>query len=137
MGLDDTVAKAINWKIPVVDGRDSLRTVIGLMNKEKVSALTVKDEEENVIGVITDMDVMDCIVRKLDFDRTKTEEIMTTCGLISDQTLDPCAQLGADETVCNALSVMNKEGIHHLMISDGNKKVGMISITDMLKMVLD
>ncbi len=138
MGLDDTIAKAINWKVPVVDGRDSLHTVIDLMNRENVSALTVRNDEEVVVGVITDMDVAECIAEKLDFNRTKTAEIMTSCRLISDESVkSPCAQLDANETVFNALAVMNSGGIHHLMVSNDNNKVGMISITDLLKLVLD
>ena len=41
MGLDDIIADAINWKVPVVNGRDSIRTVIELMNEENVTALAV------------------------------------------------------------------------------------------------
>jgi len=138
MGLGDAIAKVINWKIPVVDGRDNIRTVIELMNKENVTALTVKDEKDNVIGVITDMDVMDCIVKQLELDRTKALEIMTSCKLISDKSIkSPCAQLNENETVLNALTIMNNGGVHHLLVSKNEKKVGMISISDLLQLVLD
>jgi CBS domain-containing protein len=137
MGLGDTIAKAINWKIPVVDGRDSLHTVIELMIKEKVSALAVKNEEETVVGVITDMDVMGCMAKDLDIDRTKTRDIMTRCGLIREGSMDPCAQLDANDTVHNAFVVMENEGIHHLIISNEEKKVGVVSISDLLKLVLE
>ena len=138
MGLEDTIADAINWKVPVVDGLDSILTVIELMNKENVTALAVKDKEENVIGIITDLDVIACITRRSDLSRVKTKDIMTTCELIVDKSVrSPCAQLDANETVFNAFSVMESAGVHHLLVSENANKVGMVSIANLLKIALD
>ncbi len=138
MGLNDSIAKAINWKTPVVDSRDSMKTVVDLMNQENVSALTVRDDQENIVGIVTDIDVMDCIVKRMDLNRVKTLDIMSSCRLISDEsTKTPCAQLDVNETIFNAFSVMSSGGFHHLMVSDSNNKVGMISISELFKHILD
>ncbi len=138
MGLDNTIADAINWKVPVVDSTDSILTVIEVMNQENVTALAVKDADENVTGIITDLDVIGCITQRSDLSRVKTKDIMTSCELITDKSVQsPCAQLDADETVFNAFSVMESAGVHHLMVSSDTNKIGMVSIANLLKIALD
>jgi CBS domain-containing protein len=115
----------------------NLRTVIQMMVDNQSSALTVMMGKE-VMGVVTDMDILESFDKNDDLDKTKAAEFMTTCELISNKEItSPCAQLDSAESVKNALAVMNSAGVHHLLVSDGEKKkAGIVSILDLLKLVI-
>jgi CBS domain-containing protein len=137
MGFNDEIINAVNWDAPSVDMEANLRTVIQMMVDNQSSALTVMMGEE-VMGVVTDMDILESFGRNDDLDETKAAKFMTTCELISNKEVTtPCAQLDSAESVENALAVMNSAGIHHLLVSgDEKKKAGIVSILDLLKMVI-
>lgn len=137
MGFNDEITNAVDWDAPSVDMEANLRTVIRMMVDNQSSALTVMMGEE-VMGVVTDMDILESFDRNDDLDETKVAEFMTTCELISNKEItSPCAQLDSAESVENALKVMNSAGVHHLLVSDGEqKKAGIVSILDLLKLVI-
>ncbi len=137
MGFNDEIINAVDWDAPSVDMEANLRTVIRMMVDNQSSALTVMMGEE-VMGVVTDMDILESFGRNDDLDETKAAEFMTTCELISNKEItSPCAQLDSAESVENALAVMNSAGVHHLLVSGGEKKkAGIVSILDLLKLVI-
>ena len=137
MGFNNEIINAVDWDAPSVDMEANLRTVIQMMVDNQSSALTVMMGEE-VIGVVTDMDILESFSKNDDLDKTKAAEFMTTCELISNKEItSPCAQLDSAESVKNALAVMNSAGVHHLLVSDGEKKkAGIVSILDLLKLVI-
>ena len=137
MGFNDEIVKAVNWNVPSVDMEANLRTVTQLMVENQSSALIVMMNDE-VMGVVTDMDIMESLGKNDDLDETNVAEFMTSCELISNEEIaSPCAQLDSAERVKNALAVMNSAGIHHLLISGEEKnKVGLVSILDLLKLVI-
>ena len=136
MGLQDEIKTAVNWQAASVDAEDSLRTVIQKMVDSKVSALVVKSGE-TVSGVVTDMDLMRCVVEKMDLDEEKATNFMTACELITAEgsKKSPCAQLYESESVENALMIMDAAGVHHLLVSGDDQKAGMVSIPDLLRFV--
>lgn len=137
MGFNDEIVKAVNWNVPSVDMEANLRTATQLMVENQSSALIVMMNDE-VMGVVTDMDIMESLGKNDDLDETKVAEFMTSCELISNEEIaSPCAQLDSAESVNNALAVMNSAGIHHLLVSGEEKnKAGIVSILDLLKLVL-
>lgn len=137
MGFNDEIVKAVNWDAPSIDMEATLRTATQMMVDTENSALTVMMGDE-VMGVITDMDILESLGKKDHLDKTRVADSMTTCELISDKEIkSPCAQLDASESVMNALAVMNSAGIHHLLVSDGDrKKAGIVSILDLLKLAI-
>lgn len=137
MGFKDEIINAVDWDTPSVDMESNLRAVIQMMVDHQRSALTVTMGNE-LMGVVTDMDILESIGRDDDLDETKVAEFMTTCELISDKEIkSPCVQLDASESVENALGVMNIANTHHLIVSgDDEKKVGMVSILNLLKVAI-
>jgi CBS domain-containing protein len=137
MGFNDEIINAVHWDAPSVDMGANLRTVTQMMVDNQSSALTVMMGEE-VMGVVTDMDILESFGRNDDLDKTKVAEFMTTCEVISNKEItSPCAQLDSAQSVENALAVMNIAGVHHLLVSNDEKKqAGIISILDLLKLVV-
>ncbi len=136
MTMSQKIKKAVNWDAETVSTDDSLRTVIKKMVRSKTSALVVK-LDDFVIGIVTDMDIIESIDNGADLDETKASSFMIACELITEkETTNPCVQLHEDESVGNALRLMSNAGIHHLMISGKNDTcVGTVSITDVLRLI--
>ncbi|MBU0960943.1 MAG: CBS domain-containing protein [Proteobacteria bacterium] len=137
MGFSDEIIKAVNWNAPSVDMETNFRTVTKMMVDNQSSALIVMKGEE-VMGVVTDMDILESFGRNDDLNKTKVAEFMTTCELLSNKEIkSPCAQLDSAASARNALKVMNSAGVHHLLVSDvDKKKVGIVSILDLLKLAI-
>ena len=136
MALHYPIASAVRIA-PAVNINDSLLTAAEYMAEHDTSALIVKDGEE-MVGILTDMDVMDGIVRNNDFTGTKVASCMTACQLIAgNRVKSPCVQLYQEESVESALKVMSSAGIHNLLVSC---EIGVgtctVSIRDLLKVAV-
>lgn len=137
MGLQSNIKDAVNWNVPVVGLQDSLRAVIEKMVAENISSLVVKSDN-SVVGLISEMDVLDCIVANKDLESASVADYLTRCELITGQPVkSPCAQLDESESVANALKVLAAAGTHNLLVSgDGDKKVGIATLHNLLRLVL-
>ena len=136
MALHDPIASAVRIT-PAVNMNDSLLTAAEYMAKHDTSALIVKDGEE-LVGILTDMDVMDGIVRNNDFAGTKVASCMTACQLIAgNRAKSPCVQLYQEESVENALKAMSSAGIHNLLVScEMGVGTCTVSIRDLLRIAV-
>jgi CBS domain-containing protein len=137
MSLKDTISKAIKKDTPAVVLEDTLETAIRKMVDEGCSALVVRSDDE-LIGIVTDMDIMDSIRQNGLTDKIKVADFMITCELITEKGIkSPCVQLDENENVENALRVMASAGVHHLLISGAdNKAIGIVSSQALFKLVL-
>jgi CBS domain-containing protein len=137
MSLKDTISKAITNDTPAVTLDDSLETAIRRMVGEGCSALAVKSGDE-LIGIVTDMDIMESIRRSGLAGGVKVADFMVKCDLLSQQgTKSPCVQLDEDESVENALKLMAGAGVHHLLVSgNNNRAIGIVSSQALLSLVL-
>jgi len=136
MGLNDAINDAVNWDTVSVDMEDSVRVAIVKMSASKTSALAVKSGDE-VVGVLTDTDLMICVDKREDLDNTKAARCMTPCEIITNKrSKSPCVQIDSTQTVKNALGVLNLSGVHHLLVSGEDDRVGLVSIVDLLKLAI-
>jgi len=98
-----------------------------LMAEKNAGALLVM-QDEKVVGILSERD----IVRKVELKgqtsrQTQVQDIMTSKVLYAEagQSLEEC------------MAVMIDKGIRHLPIYDGNELVGLISVRDVLKEMVD
>ena len=137
MGMYDPISPAVKGDFPVIGLKDSLRSAIKKISENNTSALIVKHEQE-VVGIVTDMDLMRGIVSYDDFDESPAASFMTPCELITEKpTTSPCVQLHEGETVRNALEVMDAAGVHNLLVAcEVGSGTCMVSIRDLLKLAI-
>lgn len=137
MSLKDTIGNAILKDTPTVALEDTLETAIRKMVGGTCSALAVQSGGE-LIGIVTDMDIMESIRRNGLSGATRVSDFMVKCELLSEKgTKSPCVQLDEDESVENALKAMAGAGVHHLLVSGANNKaIGIVSSGALLKLVL-
>ena len=92
---------------------------------------------EEVIGVLTDSDLMMCVDRSEDLDLTKASRCMTPCEMITgERSKSPCVQIDSTQTVKTALGVLNLAGVHHLLVTGEDDRIGLVSIVDLLKLAI-
>lgn len=93
-----------------------------IMVRNKIKSIPIVDSEKQVKGIITSSDIL-----KDHSDNTPISRVMTTkvhtVPLYSD--------------VHIAARIMRKHKIHHLVVTDEHKIVGVLSAYDLLKLVED
>jgi CBS domain-containing protein len=102
-----------------------LTEVTKRMVSRDVGAVIVMDGAR-LVGILTERDVLRAVASGLD-DSTLVKDCMTR---------DPDT-LESDETTRQAATLMIHGGFRHLPIVDGDEVVGMLSIRDLMRVVLD
>lgn len=134
MGLQKTIKSVMRLDRPKVNGNISVKEVIATMVEHGVCAISV-EMDGAVVGVVTDMDLVGALVHRGDPAKAKVFECMTACDLITRSgAKNPCVQLDEEETVENALKLLDGAGVHSLMVSGKKDQcVGIISAGELLQ----
>lgn len=98
-----------------------------LMTDNNIGALPVVDDDDNIIGILSERDVMRAIVKNKDkFFDLLTDDVMTKqviCCSFSDEVLD-------------VYKLLVEKKIRHIPIANNNKLIGMLSIRDFNVLVM-
>lgn len=133
MKLNDSIEAVVNWNSPSIQGDETLQAAVRKMAENNVSGLIVL-QEGNVLGVITDWDIMHSLDSGNDPAATKVSKFMTSCEVMLNKEIkSPCVQLDTSIKIKDALRVMAMENVHHLMVTGPNNETGLISSLDLLK----
>ena len=93
-----------------------------------IGSLIVLDDQGQVIGIITERDILrECTARSEQVKTILVQQVMTKDLIIS---------VPADEVGC-VMGVMTQNRIRHLPILDGGRLKGLISIGDVVKAQLE
>jgi CBS domain-containing protein len=97
------------------------------MSSRNISAVCVLDDEGKLCGVFSERDMLRRVVVKgLDATKTAMREVMSV----------PRAVISCDETPHQALERMERAGVRHLPVVDGEKWIGMLSMRDLMRVEL-
>ncbi|MFP4547533.1 MAG: CBS domain-containing protein [bacterium] len=103
---------------------------VRLLNKHKIGSLLVMNPDKKLEGILTERDILfKCLNNDRDNKNTKVSEIMTPKDKLIIGT--------AEDTLSYAMKVMTNKRIRHLPIVDKEKVIGLVSIGDVIKAVLD
>jgi CBS domain-containing protein len=113
--------------------RDLLSVEPGLALSEVAKRMVAKDvgavlvtEGKRLVGILTERDVLRAVARGVD-ESTTVADWMTP----DPETLDP------DESTEHAAVLMIHGGFRHLPVTEGDEVVGMLSIRDLMRVVLE
>lgn len=136
MNSQKEIKEAVVKEVPKVQYNDSLRVAIKEMTVGNTSAVVVINNEE-VVGIISDTDIVHSISNGADIDEAEVINAMTSCELVTGKgAITPCVQLDEDESITSALHIMNEAGVHNLLVSGANDKAtGLVSARDLLKLL--
>ncbi len=105
---------------------EPLGTVAQRMVDRDVGAVLVMDASGGLAGILTERDVLRAVAAGVE-DGTVVSDWMTR---------DP-ETMGSDEPTLHAAVLMIHGGFRHLPLVDGDEVVGMLSIRDLMRIVLD
>ena len=118
MNVSDIMTQASITDAP----SDCLKDAASLMWSQQTGSLLVMDGDE-LVGIITERDVMKAIAREMDVKTTPVSEIMTRDVLT----------VGANTSLHEAARHMAARWIRHLpVVDDDGKVVGMVSQRDLV-----
>ncbi|MFA6467301.1 MAG: CBS domain-containing protein [Bacteroidota bacterium] len=104
--------------------------IVSLLAANKVGFLVVLNDIGEVSGVISERDVVHrCMSVKKDPVQLKASEIMTPRASLS--------VASEEEEIESIMSTMTEKKIRHLPIFKGEELVGLISIGDVIKFILE
>ncbi len=109
---------------------ESIDACIKLMNEKRVGALMVLDSEGNAAGIISERDIL----------RTANNEREGMFSLAVKEIMTPKQKLitaAEDDDIGEVMELMTTNRIRHMPIMRGPRVVGLISIGDVVKALLD
>ena len=110
-----------------VDVSDTVAEAVGLMNRENIgSVMVIKNGQ--YVGIFTERDVLNRVISaKLNAEKTRVEKVMTS-DFISVQ---------ENSTLRQTMHIMTNKRVRHLPVFKEEKLVGMISIGDVTRKLLE
>ena len=106
----------------------TLGQVAVMLTQHHVHALIVADRDGRPIGVISDFDLLAGEWLSADPESLEVMRTMTAGELMST----PVDTIEADSPASEAARRMREEAIHRLLVTDGGKPVGVVSISDFI-----
>jgi arabinose-5-phosphate isomerase len=108
---------------PAVLPHQTLKEVIVEMTRTRLGATAVVNEQQEAIGFITDGDLRRMLEKNIAIDIVTAKDIMT----INPKTIHP------DELAMQALELLRKYSITHLVVTEGKKYAGILHLHDLVK----
>jgi arabinose-5-phosphate isomerase len=114
---------SINNEKPSVNAESLLKEVIIEITKKRLGVTVVLDNDENIIGIITDGDLRRMLEKDLYHAGAKAKDIMTS----NPKTID------SKSLAVNALEIMRNKDITQLIVTKDKKYFGIIHLHDLIK----
>lgn len=108
---------------PQVKMDDDIRSVILEISSKRMGAAAVIDEENNLLGIITDGDLRRMMQQYEDVKPLKAKDVMSVLPKI----------IGRDELAINAFHMMEQNSITQLAVCENGKYIGLVHLHDILK----
>jgi arabinose-5-phosphate isomerase len=108
---------------PKVSPDADIHTVIIEMTSKLLGVTAVTNEENELLGIITDGDLRRMLNKQTDFLTLTAKDIMT----VNPKTIGP------DDYAVTALSLMEEKSITQLVVVEDNIVLGIVHLHDLLK----
>ncbi len=108
---------------PTVKKETKIKEVIIDISKNRLGATVVTDDQEKVLGIITDGDIRRMLEHHDNIQHLTAQDIFHT---------NPTT-ISSNALAVEALAIMEQKDISQLIVSDNNHYIGMIHIHDLMK----
>ena len=109
-----------------VDEKVTLRSLAATLSELAMGCALVR-RGDDWVGIISERDVLSSLAADADPDEVWAADVMTEEIVTAD----------ADETVLDAARRMVEKDVRHLMVVDGDRVVGMVSMRDLFERLTD
>jgi len=120
-----SVGEIMSGDVLAVDRATTLQEAASRMHERRVGAVVVLDENERLVGIVTERDVLRAVATG--GVEGPVSDVMTP----SPETVEP------DESAGQAAVLMIHGGFRHLPVVESGTVVGMISIRDLVRLTVD
>jgi CBS domain-containing protein len=151
MWFSDTIKQHMRTDILHITEDERLADVVFKMSNAGADIAVVKSKND-IIGVITETDIYYALVKEVLPENVNGEKKMRTLDDVKIVDLmqgpsakkvmascdsvgwHPCVDTFEDDTIENAIRIMQRSGLHHLLVLDKNNKlVGTLSSHEIIK----
>ena len=108
---------------PSVRPVSSLKEVIIEITKKRLGATAVTDDNDTILGIITDGDLRRMLEKNISLQHVQAKDIMTTSP----------KNILADKLAVDALDVMRKNNITQLLVIENEKYSGIVHLHDLVR----
>ena len=121
MRIHELLEQKENREIITTDPNQSLLAMAGMLLKNRIGALLVTNDQEKLIGIITERDIVSALVKMADK--------VTTCsvGYVMTRSVITCKP---EDDVLETLAIMNEKKFRHMPVLRDGKPVAMLSIRE-------
>ena len=114
-----------NWEKVVLSPKHSVRDALAVINEEALRVCLVVDQEQHLLGVVTDGDIRRVVLKyRTEITDLTAREVMT----VNPKTV------GINDFAASALHLMEKHSITALaVVDDYNRPIAVVHIHDLLK----
>jgi CBS domain-containing protein len=117
------VGQIVKRKTVLVRPEDTIHKVARILARNKVGSAVVVDENEEIVGIITDRDILDKVVAKgKDPKKVLVKDVMTKKPVTIED----------DYTIQDAIDKMMDKGIRRLLVTRVGKPIGFVTAADLL-----
>ncbi len=109
-------------KVISIDETKTIKEAASLMNKAKIGSIIIT-KDDIPVGILTERDFVTKIA---------VEEIPLSVTL-SQVMIKPLLVVAPNQTVWEAAEIMKNMQVHRLAVQEGNKIIGMVTTTDLVK----
>lgn len=100
---------------------------VALMDEKGLGSVLVRDTAGNMAGIFTERDLMRRVVRQgRDPKTTPMSAVMSP----------DVRQVPSTESIVETLRIMVEHGYRHMLVSDGGKPAGVVSIRDLMRWLI-
>lgn len=109
---------------------DSVLELVRIFHDKQFRHLLVTNSENELLGVVSDRDVVRC------FGPTDFPDQTLLAGIRTEAVMSPdVITIEADATVIAAIDLMYEQGVSCLPVLDGNKLAGIVTTSDLLQLL--
>ncbi len=116
------VSDIMKKKMISIDETKTIKEAASLMNEAKIGSIIIT-KDDIPVGILTERDFVTKIA---------VEEIPLSVSL-SQVMIKPLLVVAPNQTVWEAAEIMKNMQVHRLAVQEGNKIIGMVTTTDLVK----
>jgi len=121
------IANLLSRACITVQHDHTLRQVADILSGNNIGAVPVLDDTGHLAGIISERDLV----------RTMTEKITLDTGTAADLMTRQLVTASSDISSSELMTLMTQHKIRHIPIVDGQKLLGIVSIGDVVKRLLE
>lgn len=126
MRIDELLEKK-GLSVETINANENLVASMKIMNEKHIGALIAVDDNGDIAGILSERDLL-MVCSNCTPDRTVKDQMTPKSKLIT---------LKKEDTLRIAMKIFTEKKIRHLPVLEGEKLIGIISIGDVVKELLD